>query len=487
MAWSLLVVLHIVERLIDAPASLVVLSGFASIAIVSIIHRRRKQASLPLGPPPRFLTGNLHEIPRSESWRTYAEWANQYGPIFLFRVFSKKIVVLSSHSAVVDLLESRSSNYSEWPIMWIYKELIGRKLAVFNISASHPRFKVYRKLLHTALDTQAVRKLCLLQERETKRLLRSLHGRPDAFITHFRRNAGTVIIETSYGWTVNSDGDYFVNLMEEGFKVQAEVARPGRWLVDMFPFLCFLPSWFPGAGFKHKAAKYREEFSRVDRIPHDWAMEQIWSGTHIESFTSLNMRPGDGTMPDAETEDIIRWCSSALYSGGTDTIVAVMTLFILVMTLNPDAQHRAQEEIDRVVGTDRLPTVDDCSKLPYVDVLIKEILRWAPAAPLGLPHAALRDDYYQGYLIPKECTVVANIWALMHDPSTYSDPFSFDPTRFLEDEGSGMQHDPSCYIFGFGRCICPGQLFFLKRGWEERPNMYPRCSLCDRVSIPGHS
>ena len=55
------------------------------------------------------------------------------------------------------------------------------------------------------------------------------------------------------------------------------------------------------------------------------------------------------------------------------------------MTLHPEAQQKAQAEIDRVIGNDRLPTLDDQSSLPYLDALMKEVLRWNPVAPLGKP------------------------------------------------------------------------------------------------------
>ena len=53
------------------------------------------------------------------------------------------------------------------------------------------------------------------------------------------------------------------------------------------------------------------------------------------------------------------------------------------MTLHPEAQRKAQAEIDRVVGNDRFPTLDDQSDLPYLDALMQEVLRWNPVAPLG--------------------------------------------------------------------------------------------------------
>ena len=62
---------------------------------------------------------------------------------------------------------------------------------------------------------------------------------------------------------------------------------------------------------------------------------------------------------------------------------AVLTA-ILAMVLNPVVQQRAQAEIDRVVGRDRLPDWNDRESLPYVGAVCREVLRWRPIIPLGL-------------------------------------------------------------------------------------------------------
>jgi len=80
------------------------------------------------------------------------------------------------------------------------------------------------------------------------------------------------------------------------------------------------------------------------------------------------------------------------------------------MTLYPEVQRKAQEEIDGVVGTDRLPSFQDRQNLPYVDAIVKEVLRWHPVAPMGIPHMTTEDDVYEGYLIPKGALLLPNIW-----------------------------------------------------------------------------
>ena len=62
-----------------------------------------------------------------------------------------------------------------------------------------------------------------------------------------------------------------------------------------------------------------------------------------------------------------------------------MAWFMLAMVLYPDAQKKAQEEIDAVVGRGRLPSFDDLDKLVYIRAMVKETLRWHPVGPLGEP------------------------------------------------------------------------------------------------------
>jgi hypothetical protein len=95
---------------------------------------------------------------------------------------------------------------------------------------------------------------------------------------------------------------------------------------------------------------------------------------------------------------------------------SAQTFFILAMTLHPDAQAKAQAEIDRVIGSDRLPTFEDRRSLPYVEAVFREVLRWRPITPLGLAHYTTADDVYKGFYIPKggpgpfiRCTGVSKI------------------------------------------------------------------------------
>jgi cytochrome P450 len=87
-----------------------------------------------------------------------------------------------------------------------------------------------------------------------------------------------------------------------------------------------------------------------------------------------------------------------------------MECFFLAMVLFPGVQRKAQEEIDRVMGSTQLPGFEDRPNLPYINAIVKEVLRWHPVAPMGIPHMTTEDDIYRGYRIPKGAYLLPNIW-----------------------------------------------------------------------------
>jgi len=74
-----------------------------------------------------------------------------------------------------------------------------------------------------------------------------------------------------------------------------------------------------------------------------------------------------------------------------------MLIFMHAMACFPEVQTRMREEIHRVVGTDRLPSFVDRERLPYINAAIKEVYRWHPNTPLGVPRKLQDADIYRGF------------------------------------------------------------------------------------------
>jgi cytochrome P450 len=132
------------------------------------------------------------------------------------------------------------------------------------------------------------------------------------------------------------------------------------------------------------------------------------------------------------------------------------------MVIFPSVAKRAQEEIDRVCG-ERLPDLNDMQNLPYIHGCVKESLRWMPTDTLGVPHAVTQDNSYMGYHIPKDATVVLNVWAIQNDANRHPNPRVFDPSRWsnnLQNSADAAANPDvtkrDTFVFGAGRRICQG-------------------------------
>jgi len=143
-------------------------------------------------------------------------------------------------------------------------------------------------------------------------------------------------------------------------------------------------------------------------------------------------------------------CISEFYMS-VQTVFSLIT-FILAMVLYPDVMRRAHEELDAVVGQDRIPEFSDKPFLPYVCAIVKEVLRWHPVAPQAFAHRLMTDDVYEGMFLPAGSIVLGNVWAILHDEEVYKDPETFNPDRFLIDGYLNPDiRSPEVAAFGFGR------------------------------------
>jgi cytochrome P450 len=152
-------------------------------------------------------------------------------------------------------------------------------------------------------------------------------------------------------------------------------------------------------------------------------------------------------------------------SAGIETTTVQLKVFILAcVTSGPSFIPRAQAEIDAVVGPDRLPQFSDLENLPYIEMIIEELFRWRHLAPAGVPHSNTRDDYYNGYLIPKGSVIVPVYDAMRKDPSMWEqDPTLFVPERWEGKYPKGQSAVTGLHNFGYGRRICPGRHISIAR------------------------
>lgn len=256
----------------------------------------------------------------------------------------------------------------------------------------------------------------------------------------------------AYGLQINSFEDDAAKSSKNAAVIFGEAAQPGAFLVDTFPALKHIPSWFPGAGFQRKAAEWKDTMQKGLSIPHEQAKKAMASGVALPSFTSRVLED----MPDGVTDELLMCTTGSMYGAAVDTTMATMCTFVLAMVLHPEVQAKAQKELHAVIGTERLPNFSDRPVLPYIECILKEVIRWQPIVPTSVPYMASQDADYEGYHIPKGSILIANSWAISRDEKLYQSPEAFIPERF---EGEKAALDPHQVVFGYGRRICPGMQF----------------------------
>ncbi|PCH42868.1 cytochrome P450 [Wolfiporia cocos MD-104 SS10] len=442
---------------------------------------------LPPGPTPVPFLGNIHQLTAGNQEKTFASWGAKYGDIVFARLFHTPALIINSLQAAQDLLEKKSSKYSNRPRFILLSDLMGWDCVITHMSYGE-RFRKHRRWISKAFEGKdALQSYRPVQRRETYLLIAGLIETPERFSSHIERFNAAAIMQITYGHRVTSLDDKFIHMAVRAAKETVESGGAGSMLVDFFPFLRHMPTWLPGAGFKKRALEVRPVVRAMLDSPFHMVKEAMLAGTASSSFTaSLLEEVLRERKLTAQDEDDIKGAAGVLFGAATDTTNAVLLTFFLAMVLHPEVYAKAQDEMDRVVGDQRLPDLEDRDSLPYLDCVIREILRWNCPVPLGLPHKVAVDDGYRGYDIPGGSMVIPNIWAMTQNPDCYEDPQHFYPERFLNmDRQKAEFSDPRNMVFGFGRRVCPGQQFAETSIWLVVANIVACLNIRKALDLEG--
>ncbi|PPQ99411.1 hypothetical protein CVT24_005398 [Panaeolus cyanescens] len=320
-----------------------------------------------------------------------------------------------------------------------------------------PWWRRHRKVFHDHFSPSVISKYDNVQLRNARSFLGQLLETPDDFLHHIHHVFASVIMEVVYGVKIrDSKDDPYVAAMQDSIDDISVAGVPGSFMVDFLPWLKYVPAWFPGASFQKVAARARERTHRLVVTPFNEVKAAVKAGTAQPSvvMSIINELVDDSSRE--EEERVAQNVAAVAYVAGADTTASAVQAFFLAMALHPDAQKKAQAELDAVVGPGRLPDFSDLPSLPYLDALMKETLRWHQVVPFGVAHTTSEDDEYNGYFIPKGTVVMGNAWSMMNDPTVFEAPSVFNPDRYLKNPELRSPYEA---FFGYGRRMCPGRFF----------------------------
>ena len=148
-------------------------------------------------------------------------------------------------------------------------------------------------------------------------------------------------------------------------------------------------------------------------------------------------------------------------NGGTDTSSTTVEWGMRELMLHPDILKRAQDELDCVVGADRVVQESDIPNLPYLQAIVKETFRLHTVVALAIPRQSIRaSNDVLGYKLPAHTHLILNLYAIHRDPNIYENPDTFNPYRFLGNKHPGVNpmsgfDSYELIPFSAGRRMCP--------------------------------
>ncbi|KAM5539389.1 hypothetical protein V8D89_006841 [Ganoderma adspersum] len=404
-------------------------------------------------------------MPKRRPWLGFRGICNEYGDIVHLHVFGQDYVVLGSAAAVSEVLEQRTANSSDRLVGPLIR-LSGTEWAL-GVLPYGQAWRDNRRALWQHFHPGAITKYRPVQQAVVPLFLKKLLDDPMAFNEHIQFLFSATLLKVVYGIDVDNGDHEIVNGIRAAAQGFSEALVPGKFLVEFIPWLEHIPAWFPGAGFQKKFAKWRAmqvafRIAPFERRNTSLCKTGYTMASYVTIVDQLLSRPRKmDNREDAEYwSELVKSISAVIYQAGADTSATTMQGAFLAMSLYPEAQRQAQEELDRIVGRGRLPNFGDLDSLVYVNAVVKESLRWHNVVPLGVPHKTINDDFFRGYFIPGGSVVISNLWACMHNPDVFKDPEEFRPDRFIRDGRLDPDVlDPVTIVFGSGRRICPGRYF----------------------------
>lgn len=417
----------------------------------------RQVADLP-GPRGLPLVGNGLQLDVNRLHLDLEEWARTYGPMFLMKAGSRRIVGVSDPALIEQVLRARPETYRRDARV----EPVFAELGVAGVfSAEGTAWRPQRRLAMEALSQRNLRGFYPTLAKVAERLRKRWAGAAPGAEIDIQDDLMRFTVDVTTTLVFGSD----LNTLEGGEDVIQ------RDLALVFPTFArrlnaLIPYW------------------RVLRLPKDrkvdraiaalraWLSELITeTRARLASEPERAARPGNflEAMLSARDDEGQPFSDEVLFGNamtmllaGEDTTANSVAWAVHLLCERPDEVAALRAELDAVLGDTTVPRdLETANKLDYATAISNEAMRLLPVAPLNFVQAN-HDTVLGDVEIPAGTGVVAISRPAATDARWFAAPTEFRPRRFLDDGVDGGAHDPGALTpFGSGPRICPGRTLAL--------------------------
>ncbi|XP_073146487.1 cytochrome P450 76T24-like [Henckelia pumila] len=430
--------------------------SFAVCAWILQILKPRKPCKLPPGPKPYPVIGNILEL-GEKPHQSLAKLSQVYGPLIHLKLGSLTTVVVSSPGIAEIFLQKHDQVFSGRNHSGAAHALDHHKLSMAWLPAENQWRKLRKICKEQMFSAPSLDSSQGLRRDRLQKLCEYVHGccvdgkavdiGRASFTTSLNLMSATLFSEEFAAF----DSGSCEELREVVCGIMEYLGKPN--LADYFPVLRSLD---PQGILRKNTVYFRRCFHIFEEIIGKRL--EMRAGTRLkndmlDSLLDINQR-NDSELSILDIKHLLL----DLFVAGTDTTSSTVEWAMSELLRHPHKMLLVKNELREVIGKNHEQvTESDISRLSYLRAVVKETFRLHPAGPLLVPHkSAGEDTEINGYTIPRNAQILINAWAIGRDSSTWLDPESFIPERFLETETDFKGQHFELVPFGAGRRICPG-------------------------------
>uniref|UniRef100_A0A8C8Z760 Cytochrome P450 n=1 Tax=Prolemur simus TaxID=1328070 RepID=A0A8C8Z760_PROSS len=412
------------------------------------------KGKLPPGPTPLPIVGNILQLNTKNISKSLSMLAKAYGPVFTAYFGRKPTVVLHGYKAVKEALIDRGEEFSGRGSLPVFEELSQNSGIVFS---NGKIWKHTRRFSLMVLRNMGMGKKTIedrIQEEisylvETLKKTNASPCDPTSLLSCVPCNViCSVIFHTRFDYN-DLKFQTLIKYFHENLMI---VSSPWMQLYNAFPFLHYIPGCHKKL-FKNVACQ--KEFI-LEKVKQHQELLDINNPQDFIDYFLIKMEKEKHNKQSEFTMDNLVITIWDMFGAGTETTSTTMRYGLLLLLKHPEIAAKVQQEIDRVIGRQRSPCMQDRSRMPYTDAVVHEIQRYIDLVPTSLLHAVTEDIQFREYFIPKGTNILIHLSSVLHDDKEFPNPEQFDPGHFLDESGHFKKSD---YFMPFsaGKRVCVGE------------------------------
>ncbi len=376
----------------------------------------------------------------------FVELKQTFGDAVRFKLFNERFVLFSDPALVNEVLVTKQYSFRKGRALEGARVFLGNSLLVSE-GEEHTR---QRRLIQPAFHRGRIAGYAQIMAEKAQHWTEAQHaGKEIDLAVEMNRLTLAVVGDTLFGSEVESEAN------EIGESLTVVIENFNRMLLPFWKIFCLIPT--------KRNLRLRDAQIRLDKTVYRLISQRRKEGRDHGDLLSMLLAAEDAENPQKRLTDTeVRDQAMTLFLAGHETTANALAWTWHLLTQHEDVRLKMKAEIDSVLGPDRLPGLEDTTKLPYTTAVLSESMRLFPPVWV-VGRRALEDITIGDYQVPARTIVITSQYLIHRDERYWPNALEFKPERWLDETAEAARPKFAYFPFGGGARICIGDAF----AWTE--------------------